>query len=168
MVEEFTNQLEGSMKNLYKQGAFLTVKRGEEVNTMTISWGSIGYMWRKPMFMALVRESRYSNEFLVDGSEYTISIPEIGEMKNALAICGSKSGKDTNKEEAANITFINSKAISTPVVDGCSKYYECKVVLKQEMDFSKLDKEIVENFYNESQGGKHILYFGEIVESYNK
>lgn len=27
-----------------KKGAFLTVKNGNEVNTMTIGWGSIGYI----------------------------------------------------------------------------------------------------------------------------
>ncbi|MGL5479008.1 MAG: flavin reductase family protein, partial [Clostridium sp.] len=76
MKDTFTFNLEESMDNLYKGGAFLTASKDGKVNTMTISWGSVGYMFRKPVFMALVRDSRYTNEFLKDGEEFTISIPK--------------------------------------------------------------------------------------------
>jgi hypothetical protein len=32
-----------------KKGAFLTVKSGEALNTMTIGWATIGHVWRKPI-----------------------------------------------------------------------------------------------------------------------
>jgi hypothetical protein len=33
-----------------RPGAFLTVKSGEALNTMTIGWATIGYVWGKPIF----------------------------------------------------------------------------------------------------------------------
>ena len=168
MENLFTNNLEPALEWLHKQGAFLTVKNGNEVNTMTISWGSVGFMWRKPMFMVLVREERYTNEFLKDGNEYTISIPYSEDMKKALTICGTKSGRDVNKEKEANIKFVDSKTVKTPIVDNCNKYYECRIVFKQPMNLENMDKDIIENCYSNGHGGKHILYFGEILESYNK
>jgi flavin reductase (DIM6/NTAB) family NADH-FMN oxidoreductase RutF len=43
-----------------KQGAFLTVKSGEALNTMTIGWATIGHVWRKPIMMVAVRLSRHT------------------------------------------------------------------------------------------------------------
>ncbi|AOR23164.1 flavin reductase [Clostridium taeniosporum] len=167
MKETFTESLEISMDNLYKSGAFLTCGNENQANTMTISWGSVGYIWRKPIFMALVRETRYTKEFLDSSDNYTISIPFGGDMKSALTICGTKSGRDIDKEKEANIKFINSKNVSSPIVDGCNKYYECKIMFKQEMNLENIDTEIKDKFYGEGES-KHVLYFGEILESYDK
>lgn len=164
MKDTFTHELEKSMDSLYKKGAFFTAGDSNKANTMTISWGSVGFMWRKPMFMALIRTTRYTNEFLDLGTTYTISIPENGDMKEALSICGTKSGRDIDKEKEAGIRFINGRSVETPVVEGCKKYYECKVVLRQEMDLDKMDKDIVKSCYESD--AKHILYFGEIIEEY--
>ncbi|MDX2441801.1 MAG: hypothetical protein QNK40_14795 [Desulfobacterales bacterium] len=38
-------------KQIIKKGAFLTLKAGEETNTMTIGWATIGHIWRKDVFM---------------------------------------------------------------------------------------------------------------------
>lgn len=153
------------INNLYKQGAFLTVGDEDKKNTMTISWGSVGFMWNRPIFMVMVRESRYSNEFLDLGESYTVSIPVNNEMKEALTICGSKSGRDIDKEKAANIKFIPAKKVRTPVVEGCEKYFECKIMFKQEINLDNMNSDIKELYYRDGES-KHILYFGEIVEEY--
>lgn len=164
MKETFTEGLEQIMDNIYKGGAFLTAGNGEKCNTMTISWGSIGYMWGRPVFMALVRTSRYTNEFLKSGSEYTISIPYDKKMSEAISICGRKSGRDTDKEKEANIRLIQSKKVNVPVVGGCDKYFECKIIFKQNMDLENMDESIVKACYEKDS--KHVLYFGEIIECY--
>ena len=164
MKDTFTEGLEEVMDNLHKGGAFLTAGDDKKCNTMTISWGSVGYMWGKPMFMVLVRTSRYTNEFLENGSDYTISIPYDKEMSEAISICGKKSGRDIDKEKEANIKFIPSKKVNTPVVDGCSKYFECRIVFKQDINLENMDEAIVKACYEKD--AKHVLYFGEIVEYY--
>ena len=164
MINKFTENLENVMDNLYLEGAFFTAGDKNKANTMTISWGSVGYMWRKPMFMALIRTNRYTNEFLDLGETYTISVPKRGSKKEALTICGTKSGRDIDKEKEANIKFIDSKSVKTPVVEGCDRYFECKIVYKQEIDLENMDEDIVKAVY--SKDAKHVLYFGEIVEEY--
>ena len=77
----FYENLEDAMKNLTTRGAFLTVKNNQGVNTMTISWGYIGFSWNKPYFVAMVRPQRYTYEFLKTAKDYTISIPYSDDMK---------------------------------------------------------------------------------------
>ena len=72
---DFNEKLNLSMEYLHKQGAFLTAKVDDKVNTMTISWGSVGFMWGKPVFMALIRPQRYTNEFIEKSNSFTVSIP---------------------------------------------------------------------------------------------
>ena len=165
MKDTFTFQMEEAFDNLYKTGAFFTAGNGEKANTMEISWGTIGFMWRKPIFMAMIRESRYTSKFLDLGKSFTISIPYNDDMKKALAICGKTSGRDTDKEKAAGIKFIPSKSVEAPVIEGCNKYYECKIMLKQPIDYNTLNPEIKKAIYPENETN-HILFFGEIVEEY--
>ena len=48
----------GDICKAMKQGILLTSGTMENPNTMTIGWGMIGVEWGKPIFLALVRESR--------------------------------------------------------------------------------------------------------------
>ena len=109
MKDKFTNNLEETFDNFYTKGALLTVGDENKANTMTISWGTVGFMWRRPMFVVMVRESRYSNEFLEVGKTYTVSVPFDGAMKEALKVCGTKSGRDIDKKKEAKIKYIPSK-----------------------------------------------------------
>ncbi|MGD9677031.1 MAG: flavin reductase family protein [Vulcanibacillus sp.] len=163
---EYNKNLEIVFKNLFSKGAFLTVDSGEKVNTMTISWGSIGYMWRRPVFMVLVRSSRYTYEIIENSDSFTVSIPfDNEEMSKALKICGTKSGRDIDKTNEANITFIPSKEVDSPVVDNCNIYYECKIVYKQKMDPSLILDDNIKSLYDNDF---HTLYYGEIVACYEK
>ena len=160
----FYENLEDAMKNLTTRGAFLTVKNNQGVNTMTISWGYIGFSWNKPYFVAMVRPQRYTYEFLKTAKDYTISIPYSDGMKKALTICGTKSGKDIDKAKEANIKFLNSKTVSSPIVDNCNMYYECKITY---VDRIKKDKFVDELKKNYPIDDYHFLYYGEIVDCYN-
>lgn len=163
---KFYQNLEEAMQNLTKRGAFLTVKSREgAVNTMTISWGYIGFSWNKPYFVAMVRPQRYTHEIIGNADSYTISIPYSDDMKHSLGVCGSKSGRDVDKEEAASIEFIQAKNVDSPVVDNCGMYYECKLTYVDTIKTDNLPKELKEKNYNDDT---HNLYYGEIVEAYTK
>ena len=89
---------------------------------------------------------------------------EMSEMKEALVICGSKSGRDIDKFAAAGLSTAASRKLSTPVLNGDFLHYECRVVFKQEMAPAQLDAAIVAQKY--AGGDFHTLYFGEIVACY--
>lgn len=146
-------------------GAFLTAGTLEKSNTMTIGWGSIGFMWRKPVFTVMVRPSRFTYQFIEQAGEFTVSIPA-SNMQQAIAICGSISGRDKDKLSVAGLKQQASKMVKTPVIAGCDLYYECKVLYKQAMIPSATPEEITSACY--ADGDFHVFYFGEIVAAYTK
>ncbi len=148
------------------KGAFMSVKVGNELNTMTIGWGSIGFIWGKPIFTALVRYSRHTYELVEQTDEFTISFPLNGQLKKELGYCGTKSGRDVNKFEALGLTAIEGKDVSSPMIDECDLHYECKVVFKQPMKPELIQEQINDTHY--SKGNYHIIYYGEIVGTYVK
>jgi flavin reductase (DIM6/NTAB) family NADH-FMN oxidoreductase RutF len=165
MAVKFTENLQEAMDNLHKKGAFLTVKDGEKVNTMTISWGNVGFEWNKPIFTALVRKSRYTHELIESSREFTVSIPSDGNLQETLAFCGTKSGRDVDKFEKCELKLEASKNVDTPVIAKCGFIYECRVVYKQDMDLSLLSEEIKRAAYPDED--YHTIYYGEIVACYN-
>jgi flavin reductase (DIM6/NTAB) family NADH-FMN oxidoreductase RutF len=166
MKVNFTEHLERGMEFLHTQGAFLTVKSGDKVNTMTISWGNVGYEWNMPIFTVLVRKSRYTYDLIENSDNFTVSIPLSGDLKSSLAVCGSKSGRDIDKFKECNLTLEKSKNVGTPIISECELHYECKIVYKQEMNPELLSKEIVDSSYK--TGDYHTIYYGEIVATYMK
>ena len=145
------------------KGAFLTVSHAGRDNTMTIGWGSIGVIWNKPIFTALVRPSRFTFGLLEAGGEFTVSVP-LTDMSKALALCGSKSGRDLDKFAAASLQKLPGTKISTPVIGGAGLHYECRVVFKQPMNPSLLAKEIDDVSY--PNGDYHTIYYGLILASW--
>ena len=55
------------------RGILLTTKGKGKVNTMTIGWGTIGIEWGRPVFVAYVRESRFTRQILDENPEFTVN-----------------------------------------------------------------------------------------------
>ena len=72
-------------------------------NVMTASWGLVGVMWGRKVYVAPIRDSRYTKELLDRTGEFTVSVPAAGSMKKELAFCGTKSGRDCDKREATGM-----------------------------------------------------------------
>ena len=153
-----------------KKGILLTTKAGGKVNTMTIGWGKIGIEWNRPVFIAYVRETRFTKTLLEASGEFTVNIP-YGELdSNILGYCGKKSGRDTNKIEDLGLTLVESDVVSAPGIKELPLTLECKVIYKQKQDLSVLPDGIIDRFYpvvgeDDFRDG-HIAYYGEIVNAY--
>ena len=145
-------------------GAFLLT--GDKPNPMTIGWAQFGIVWGKPICTVFVRKSRCSHELIENGDTFTVSIPKLGEMKEALALCGSKSGRDMDKLAAGNLSTMPSRTGGTPALAGCEIHFECKKLFSADgADLSRLtDPAVTERFYG--KGDPHDIYFGEIVAAY--
>lgn len=78
-------------------------------------------------------------------------------------ICGTKSGKDINKEEVADIKFIPSKKVDSPIVDNCDMYYECKITYIDRINKDNFPEELKKHYPIDDH---HFLYYGEIVDCY--
>ena len=145
-------------------GAFLTVKDGDELNTMTIGWATIGIVWGKPVLMVMVRKSRHTYQLIENTKEFTVSFAFEGKMQDELDFCGSNSGRDYDKFEECKLEPIPGQKVNTPIIGGCDLHYECETKFKQDMDPEHLVDDIDNSAY--AQGDYHTLYFGEIVDCY--
>ncbi len=84
-------------------GALLTAtKRNGEINTMTVSWGSVGILWNKEICTVFVRPQRFTYEFCEDGKTLTLSFFG-SKRRDTLAYCGTKTGRDVDKFEACGL-----------------------------------------------------------------
>lgn len=83
-----------------EQWALVTAGTPEHYNTMTISWGGLGTLWRRPVATVYVKKNRYTFEFMEQSDYFTVSFyPEA--QRRALSLLGSTSGRDGDKVAAA-------------------------------------------------------------------
>lgn len=160
----------GHICKAMKQGILLTTKAGEQVNTMTIGWGKMGIEWNKPIFIAYVRETRYTKQMLEENGEFTMNIPYGDVDSRILGYCGTKSGRDTDKIRDLGLTLVESERIRVPGIAELPLTLECKVIYQQKQDLSQIPQSVIDRFYpavNESGFRDcHIAYYGEIVNAY--
>lgn len=161
-----------------KSGILLTTKAGNKVNSMTIAWGNLGIEWNKPIFMAYVREHRFTREQLDKNAEFTINIPYIDGNKaldkKILSFCGTKSGRKVDKAEELGLTLVEGEEVSVPAVAELPLTLECKVIYKQAQEAAAIPEEIRRLQYPENVDGSfcgsnkdyHTAYYGEIVAAY--
>ena len=148
-------------------GAFLTVRHEDAKNTMTIGWATIGFIWGRPVFMVAVRPARHTYGILEKSLEFTVTIPKDDSMKEALGICGSKSGRDIDKFAVCGLSMQEGKEIATPIISTKAWQYECRVIYKQAMQRELvLHPQILDRLYLPEHGGEHVIYYGEILARY--
>ncbi|MNM96622.1 flavin reductase family protein [Clostridium sp. UBA1652] len=157
-----------------KKGVLLTTKTDEKVNSMVISWGTLGIEWAKPIFTVFVRENRFTKHQLDKNPEFTINIP-IGEFdKKIIAVCGTKSGHVIDKVKELGLTLEDSELISVPAIKEFPLTLECKVIYKQEQDPKEITEENnlkfypqdVDSTFHSANKDYHTAYYGEIVNAY--
>ncbi len=153
---------EESIKKIRK-GAFLTVKAGKALNTMTIGWAAFGFIWQKPIMMVAVRSSRHTSGIMEAAEDFTVTVPA-GDMGEETTFCGSKSGRDVDKFKVCNLELFPGSKVVSPIIKTPGHHYECKIVYKSAMNPAYLDKGYDTSLY--PQKDYHTLYFGEILACY--
>ncbi len=92
-------------------------------NAMTASWGGFGFLWYKPVATLYVRPQRYTYG-LTEASD-RVSLCFFGEeYRDALKVCGTKSGRDMDKISACNLTV--SSELDTPIINEARLVLVCR------------------------------------------
>jgi flavin reductase (DIM6/NTAB) family NADH-FMN oxidoreductase RutF len=159
---DYMTVAEDTINNI-KRGAFLTVKSGDQLNTMTIGWATFGVVWSKPIMMVAVRSSRHTFGIIEAAKDFTVTVPA-GDMHKEIAFCGSKSGRNMDKFKMCNLETTESRQVVSPVIRTRGRHYECKIVYKSAMDPAYLEKDYDSSLYPKKD--YHTLYFGEIQACY--
>jgi flavin reductase (DIM6/NTAB) family NADH-FMN oxidoreductase RutF len=135
-------------------------------NTMTASWGGWGILWHKPVSYIFVRPTRHTYHFTEENDLYTLSFFD-DTYREALKICGTKSGKDGDKVGEAGLTPITFDEgpgavafAEARLVMVCKKLYWQDILPQQFLD-PGLDKNYPKKDY-------HRMYVGEIIGTYIK
>ena len=147
-----------------EQWMLITAGTAEACNTMTASWGGVGVLWQAPAATCYVRPQRYTKKFLDEQDYFTLTFfPE--EYRDALKLCGSKSGRDVDKVKECGFT-VNTAACGAPYFEEAELVLVCRKRYVQDFDPAAIPADVKEKQYpNEDY---HTMYIGEIVEVLSK
>ena len=147
-----------------EQWMLVTAGTAERCNTMTASWGGLGVLWGAPAATCYIRPQRYTKEFLDREDCFTLSF--FGEeRRQALSLCGTKSGRDLDKVKACGFTVCTA-ACGAPYFEEARLVLVCRKRFVQEMDPGGIPEDVKEKWY--PQEDYHTLYIGEILEVLRK
>ena len=146
-----------------KDWMLITAGNREKHNTMTASWGGVGELWGRYVSTIYIRPQRYTLEFVEREDYYSLCFfgPD---CRQALNLCGSKSGREIDKDAATGLT---------PCFDEAAPYYEqarlvflCRKLYRQDLEEGCfLDKGLLEKWYDNDL---HRMCIGEIVKVLEK
>jgi len=128
-------------------------------NMMTASWGAMGVLWNKNVCFCFIRPDRHTRSFVENNEVFTLSFFG-NEYRDALNICGTMSGRDTDKAKKAGITPVKSPSGSV-----CFKeariVIECKKLYFQDIDSANFVDAGIKALYPKKD--YHRMYVGEIT-----
>ena len=129
-------------------------------NFMTVGWGGIGYFWRRPLAMIMVRPSRYTYEFVERYPDFTLNLfPE--EYSEKVAWCGANSGRQVDKVKHTGLTPTAGRRVAAPAFAEAELVLECRKVYWSELEPAHFLADFIEDNYPAKD--YHRLYLGEIL-----
>lgn len=138
----------------------VTAGSKEKFNTMTANWGGMGYLWKKPVAFVFVRPERYTYEFTESSDGFTLTFFE-EKYRDALNLCGTKSGRDCDKVAETGLTPCFTE-------NGYPAFTEARLVLECRKLYASMltrdaftDERPLREHYS-SADGLHKLYIAEI------
>ncbi|MGC8794689.1 MAG: flavin reductase family protein [Bryobacteraceae bacterium] len=153
-----------TIQRMREDGLLLvTADRTGKPNVMTIGWGTIGSIWGRPVFIVLVRPSRFSFSRLEENPDFTVNVPP-RELAAAAAHCGKVSGREHDKFREMNLTPAPARQVRSPIIQECVVHYECRTVHRNDLAPATLAQAIADEYY--PRDDYHRIYFGEILACY--
>lgn len=150
-----------AFQNIGNEWALLTAGDVKRFNTMTISWGTLGFIWQRPVVTVLVRPPRYTHEFVEEFESFSVSFYE-RKYRAALSILGTKSGRDTDK--------VGLSGLTPAFVEGVPTFKEAYLtVVARKIYRGRLESAgflvppVDVEFYPEKD--YHTVYFAELVKT---
>ena len=148
---------ENAVKMISDDWMLISAGNAEASNTMTASWGFMGEMWHKDCAAVVIRPSRHTYKFTEENDCFSLCFFD-EQYRDALKLCGSKSGRDIDKvsETGLHPIFENGAMYfeEARLVIFCKKLYAD--TLKPE-NFIDTNSDV--KWYNDDY---HKMYYGEI------
>lgn len=159
-----------------KEWMLVTAGTPDHFNLMTASWGGIGWLWNMPVAFVFIRPERHTFAFAEQSDHISLSFLGMSrEARDIYKICGSKSGRDTDKVALCGLTVAS-------VENDCVAYRESRLTLvgrKLYADFLKpecfADAGIPDKWYTtdeaarkrgDTTNGLHKMYIVELTGAF--
>ena len=133
---------------------------GGKPNSMAIGWGCPGIIWARPVFIVLVRPSRFTYGIIEECGDFTVNVAPPA-LKDVVTWCGTVSGRDHDKFAEKGLTALNASTVGSPLIAECLINIECRVVHRNDLIPAELASSVTKDFY--PRGDFHRCYFGEVV-----
>ena len=147
-----------------KEWMLITAGNEEKFNTMTASWGGVGFLWNKNVAITFIRPSRYTFDFVENNDYYTLSFFG-GKMKEELTFCGRNSGRDVDKIKETGLVPVFGE--NAPYFEQADLVLVCRKLYKQPMTKEAfVDTSIADSVYPDNEF--HYTFIGEIVKVLKK
>ena len=133
-----------------------------QANVITLGWGQIGPFYHEhPVLTIAVTPQRYSWQFLEAVPEFVLAVPDDATTQ-AARICGTLSGRDTDKFKSAGLTTVPSQWVKPPSILECPVNIECRVYAKIAPPHLLLPPE----YRRAPVDRQHTIYFAEVLGTY--
>ena len=142
-----------------KRHVAIATGQGDSVNAMTVSHGSIGQLWHRPVVSIYISSSRYTHELLMNNEYFTVNaFPD--ECDSVLQYLGTHSGRDGDKLSAAGLTLERTE-LGNPTFCEANLVIECRKIYAEPFVRESLDSTALSMLSNGT--GMHTMFVGEIV-----
>jgi flavin reductase (DIM6/NTAB) family NADH-FMN oxidoreductase RutF len=129
------------------------------INAMTVAWGFVGAMWRRPVAITPVRPTHYTYELMERTDTWTLTaFPDA--YREALQVLGSRSGRNTDKLTESGLTPIAADTVAAPSYAEATLCIECRTIYYNDIVPARmLDRSLDDHYENDY----HRMYYGEIL-----
>jgi flavin reductase (DIM6/NTAB) family NADH-FMN oxidoreductase RutF len=111
-------------------------------NALGVSW--VTRTSFEPFLMLIsIDHSRYSHAGIRKNREFVINYPG-PDQKNGAWICGTTTGRNSDKTKTSGLTFIKSEKVKPPTIDGSAVAFECQLI-------------------SEFETGDHTVFIGNVI-----
>ncbi len=138
----------------------LLVAGTERPNPMTVSWGGFGTIWNRPAVTVYVRPTRHTFGLLEAGHAFTLNVLPAS-RRNALELCGTRSGRDLDKWKAAGLVPEASSEVPVVRIAGSDLSLECRLMATMQVDPARFRDPSIEGNY--PQRDYHTAFLGEVL-----
>lgn len=150
---------DNAIKLIGHEWMMVTAGVPDRYNTMTASWGGLGWLWGFPACFCFVRPQRYTYGFMEEQDVFTLSFLPL-KYRPQLNFCGSRSGREVDKAKECGFTPAAAQNGSV-YFDEARLVLECRKLYFQDLDPKKmLDPSLLKNYPKDDF---HRMYMGEIT-----
>lgn len=114
-------------------------------NITTVAW-AMPTSKEPPLIAISLIPTHHSHKLIAESGEFIVNIPTL-ELLQAVAACGSFTGRSFDKFKKADLTAMPAKKVKAPAIRECIAHLECSV----EDQFTT---------------GDHTVFVGRILEAY--